>query len=1212
MTKSFKPFIEKIIDPKTGKPIREKTAEGKNIFKKKEFSKVKDEFIDYFTNDKLGSSTRSDRKTSIAKQIADQLARDEVVDVLADPEVINKFKDIQELEGQEVPSDLAITIARAINRIDQYLEKRANDKSLRVEIIPGITILHNMFDIFIKQVRNGLQQGLTFAKALDSALNVASKYFHNAKDFEAFRKAAKVLNEDNIGDAKTLKQLQKEWEIANLTDLKKYGVETSFANYLTLQLKEAGTLKNQQAVLKIALLAEARSIKNIDKNYISTNQDLVKKIKPILKKINPKLATVKEGIGVKVKLNKKTGEPVIVNDKILYELTVAGEAISISDPKDTFKKSIKKGEFSESIEIANTARAYFDNLMQHYIDTGNVKDGVAHLKLLAINQRGLLRRLAKPNLHVNLNEDLDGTTLEHDPPVSQFVEAAIEVLQNPKKYDKFKSNILNNYHINLIPNKIDNLLTKMGLKENLPEGADIFSDPNARMKVPEIAAALNKNKNILDLKDSLAKEDAEILNSDFNKILEDTKGIPADERVSEASARVQGKKAERIRMWVPFTAEDLKGLLYRWAGKGKDGDRHLKWIKTNITDVLSNSLILYDAAKVKANQKLRDAKKAIKDAGIDLGKEAILGYSNDQAIRIFMWHRKKIDIPGVPKAEAKKVYTHVRNNLNFLQYVEQIENIFEEGEFPAPKDKGWTASTITKDFLTHFNTKTRQTYLKPFYDNMNAILGDFDVNTGRLSGEGTNKLRKLFGNTYIKALENSLYRIHTGRNRSYQLDQQGNLLVEWWNQAIGNIMFLNTRSATLQQISFTNFVNWTDNNPLKAASAYANLPQFISDFTMIFNSDYLKQRRAGLKTDINEQEIATAAELSTNKVRAILAAILKKGFVLTQMADSFAIALGGASFYRNRLQTYKKQGLTKKEAEEKAFKDFREISEETQQSARPDKISMEQSGLAGRFILNFQNTPMQYNRLAKRAMQDLINRRGDAKTNISKIIYYLGAQNALFYSLQQGLFAVLFDDDDEEEMTMTDKERYFNLANGMADSVLRGSGIFGAAASTAKNVVIELIEQERRDNPDVVAERKERGLKKQQRDWIDIIEKTTAISPPINSKFRKLTKHEYLYESNKERKKIKEMGLDTRNPAIVGAADILSVSINLPADRALRKIENVRTALGEETELWQSIALMLGWGKWELNIQDKPPAAKTSGLRPPPKRVRKSDVKIVD
>ena len=122
-------------------------------------------------------------------------------------------------------------------------------------------------------------------------------------------------------------------------------------------------------------------------------------------------------------------------------------------------------------------------------------------------------------------------------------------------------------------------------------------------------------------------------------------------------------------------------------------------------------------------------------------------------------------------------------------------------------------------------------------------------------------------------------------------------------------MFINTRSALLQTISAANFVNWSDNNPLNAAKAWANQPKFWKYFNKIFFSDYLESRRSGLRTDVNEQEIATAAANSKNPTRAVIATILKKGFMPTQYADSFAIAYGGSSFLSNREAKYKKDGI---------------------------------------------------------------------------------------------------------------------------------------------------------------------------------------------------------------------------------------------------------------------------------------------------------------
>jgi len=1156
MTKSFAPFVEKQFDPATGKPLREATKEGKEIFNKKDFSEVKDDFINYFISKDLGSSTRSDRKTSIAKQIADQLARDEVVNILVkDPNVLEKFKQIQELEGKEVPSDLEGAILRIIDRIDSYLLERSKNNSLKVEIIPGITVLQNLFDAFIKQVKIGLEKGLPFAKAVDNALNFAAKYFYDAKSFEEFKTAVKKLNEKDFVDAKNLKELRKIWGNITVKDLQKYGVETSSVNYLNLQLKNAKTLKNQQAVLKAFLLSEARSIKNVTSGYLNTNQKLINFIKKNIKNADPKLIStlkVKEG-----------------------NIFIGKEKISSAGTKEVFKNSIKQGNFDESIQISNTAKKYFENLMQYYIDTGNIKDGVAHLKLLSIDQRGLLRQLAKPNLHVSLDKDLKNTTLEHDPPVSQFFEAAITSIQDPSKYNKFKTNVLANYNINLIPNEIDNILKEEGLNESLPDGVDIYENPNARMQIPRVLEAIKKDKGILDLKNELPKD--KDLSKDINQILEETKNIPADEIVSEVRAKVNGKKAEKIRLFVPYTAEDFLGLLYQFAGKGKKGDRHLAWIKENLTDPLSKGLMRFEASQQASNKALKAVKKIIKDLNIDLGAEAIDGFTNDQAIRVFLWSKNGYDIKGISAAEIDKINKYVRTNLNELQFSDELENVYPEGVYPEPTPE-WLAGTLTTDLLNHINTETRSESLQEFFDNVNDIFGNFDKNKGKLTGENTNKIRSIYGDTFIKALESALYRISTGRNRSYQLDHQGNLALNWLNDSVGTIMFFNTRSAILQTISAINFTNWTDNNPLMQAKAFANQKQFWKDFAFLFNSDYLKERRSGLRTDINADEIASSAEKSTNKIRAAISTILKKGFLPTQIADSFAISIGGASFYRNRLDNYIKQGLEKAEAEERAFQDFREISETSQQSSRPDKISMEQASFLGRLVLAFQNTPMQYNRLMKKAILDLTNNRGDWKTNLSKIMYYGAIQNALFYSLQQGLFALLFDDEDEEK----EKDRYFNLANGMADSILRGAGIFGAIVSTLKNASFKTIEE----------------LKDKRPDYTNVIQELSGISPPLNSKFRKLRSAGRKFTYRQEKEKMRELGLDTKNPAILAGAEILSAGLNIPADRALYKINNLRDASDSENEYWQRIALALGWNKWSLGMTDNNQTQpKTSGLK---------------
>jgi hypothetical protein len=445
-----------------------------------------------------------------------------------------------------------------------------------------------------------------------------------------------------------------------------------------------------------------------------------------------------------------------------------------------------------------------------------------------------------------------------------------------------------------------------------------------------------------------------------------------------------------------------------------------------------------------------------------------------------------------------------------------------------------------------------------------------------------NKLKALYGERYTEALENILYRMKTGRNRPSGATRLENQFMNWVNDSVGTVMFFNTRSALLQTISAVNFLNWSDNNPLMAAKAFANQPRFWKDFADLFNSDFLKSRRSGLKNDINADELAKSAATSDNKVRAGLSALLKAGFLPTQIADSFAISIGGASFYRNRLNTYKKQGLSEEQAKEKAMLDFQETAEESQQSSRPDRVSMQQASSLGRVILAFANTPMQYTRLTKKAALDLVNGRGDWKTNMSKILYYGAVQNIIFTALQQAMFAMLFDDDeiDDEEQT----EASTKIVNGIADTFLRGSGVGGAAVATMKNIIMEIIKQKESKRPD----------------YTKAALKLTTLSPPIDTKIRKLMSAGRAFTYRQSLKDMNRLGVDIDNPAALATGQVLSAVANLPADRAILKMRNVKGALDTEHEAWQRIAMGLGFSDWQLGIDkdksknDKP---KTKGLK---------------
>ena len=139
-------------------------------------------------------------------------------------------------------------------------------------------------------------------------------------------------------------------------------------------------------------------------------------------------------------------------------------------------------------------------------------------------------------------------------------------------------------------------------------------------------------------------------------------------------------------------------------------------------------------------------------------------------------------------------------------------------------------------------------------------------------------------------------------------------------------------------------------------------------------------------------------------------------------------------------------------------------------------------------------------------------------------------------------------------------------ANGMADSILRGLGIGGQAVSVAKNFLMDIYDRSGRDRPD----------------YVDSVYKLLQFSPPISSKISRLRQAAYPFDSKKRRQEMIDKGFSIDNPAYESIAKVVSATTNLPADRVLLKYNNIETALTEDLETWQKIAMLLGWPEWQI------------------------------
>ena len=811
-----------------------------------------------------------------------------------------------------------------------------------------------------------------------------------------------------------------------------------------------------------------------------------------------------------------------------------------------------KGTYGDPYDLGNGMTEEFNAALKEAVKTGDFS------KVLPSLQRYFNSQVNNNGGGFNSNDlTFDGK------PISEIYKVAVASNFRNTETQAFQNELIKEQ---LLGEKIDSqkeIDEFIGIAP-LIEKAAISNNNALPVEVKFSKSAEYTNDNVLDRMAKIDNDSQESelkfsksldLDKDFNDIIENKTGIASDKTYARVKAEVAGANKGRFNFFIPPSAEDFVGLLYSTLGKGDVGDAQMAWYKAHLLNPFARAMENLANDRVSLMQDFKGLKKALKIVPKNLRKKIKdSDFTKEQAVRVAIWDKQGMTVPGLSQKDQQELVDYVNNDADLTVFADQLIAMGKGDAYAAP-DGGWVAGTIDTDFIKALNTVKRDKYLEVWQQNVDQIFSETNLN----------KLEAAYGKPYRESMENMLQRMSTGRNTNSGSDNLTARFTDWLTNSVGAIMFFNTRSAVLQTISAVNFINFSDNNVLKAGVAFANQPQYWSDFKKLFNSPFLLDRRSGLKLNVNEADIADMAKGPGNSARNVIAGILKAGFLPTQLADSFAIASGGASFYRNRIKALQKEGLTKTEAEDQAFRDFREIAEESQQSSRPDKISQQQAGPLGRVVLAFANTPAQYARLIKKAASDLKNRRGDAKTNISKIIYYGVAQNLLFSALQQALFALAFDDDEEDKKK---DEKYFNIVNGMSDSILRGIGLGGAIVSVVKNTAIRLAKEADKKSPK----------------YQDAVVKgVLQISPPISSKIGKLQSAGRSYSWNKQEMRAKGWAID--NPAYLANANVISALTNVPLDRAVKKITNIVDASNEETEYYKRIALALGWSAWELNIK---------------------------
>ena len=1183
---------------------------------------------DYLSNilDASGAPIRG-RKESLAKAISEELSFDIINDALQDPnsEIRKAYESRQELLGTELSDAFVQEVARDVERGSvkrsasiraMSPEQRMAWESKRDEFSKRMVGVDE--DYSVRSIRNDL-------KAVYGDTFTAKQYSDLAKDLLKIFKSIKRIDIKELGIAKEdisdiLKDIDNDIDFVENVH-KMTGASATVADLFRSRAKIAESKEAIVDILKLNNVPAAVAKSFMARTFANSGRIGVFK----------KDGTVKKDSRQDFFYNVADVQSALVGEGKLYTQEEWDNAETMAASADV-KASYLNGKFENSAELraqdAATANAAWELTSTIVKGLKNYSPDVQAMVIAAMNSgTNTVARVAAPVTHIAegaTSKNTKSYRYEHATPARAILALMFKsYVQGDKSIDM--DALKADYKVAIIPLAMDKVVTAAGFAARqaigyVPgqtpwykryyniftlgkiqyalkpfAGGELIGEKYAKAYNTKQSFDVNSKQYLKAVKDVKAVETTKAsksidtsLSKEFNNILERKTGVEAFKTFSAVQAQKRGEKKGRFKFFIAPSVDDFRGLVnYAFAGKGKQGEADMKWLEDNLMTPYAKGIAAINGIRQQIKRDFKTAVKAFPKQYQLLNKEiGKTGFTYDQAVRVYLWGKAGIKAPGLSQKDTKILQDAIRENPELMDFADAMLVVARRDTWMEPSEY-WSGSTLLSDLNSMTEKIGRKKYLEEFIQNADAIF----------TTENLNKIEALYGKAHREAIEDSLYSMKNGTNRNAGGNKQVNAWLNWINGSTGAIMFFNRRSALLQMLSFTNFINWSDNNPVKAAAAFANQKQYWSDWAMIFNSDKLKERRGGLKQDVSSNEIASIANASKNSPQAILAKLLQLGFTPTQIADSMAIATGGAMYYRNRVNALVKEGMSPKDAEAQAFIDFSKKSDEAQQSSDPALVSQLQRSTLGRLIFAFQNTPMQYTRLMKKAALDLANNRGDWKENVSKIAYYGIIQNFIFSALQSALFAMLpgFDDDDEDltaaeldKKNAKEEQKIARVLNSMLDTVLKGSGVYGAVFSTVKNIIREYDKQEKKG-----------FMSNHAYTVLSLFD----ISPPIGSKARKV--HSAIQTRKFEKDEIAARGwgvvADGRldlgpNWSILGK--VLSAAVSVPLDRVVDELTSISEAFDARNKAWQRIALALGWKTWDVGaIEENAEAIKAAAKK---------------
>jgi len=172
------------------------------------------------------------------------------------------------------------------------------------------------------------------------------------------------------------------------------------------------------------------------------------------------------------------------------------------------------------------------------------------------------------------------------------------------------------------------------------------------------------------------------LSKDFNDIIENKTGIASDKTYARVKAEVVGANKGKFNFFIPPSAEDFVGLLYKTLGKGDVGTAQMAWYKAHLLNPFARAMENLANDRTALMQDFRGLKKGLGIVPKNLRKK-IPGetFTKEQAVRVYIWDQQGMDVPGMSEQDKKDLIDFVENDANLKSFAAELIAINKTEEY---------------------------------------------------------------------------------------------------------------------------------------------------------------------------------------------------------------------------------------------------------------------------------------------------------------------------------------------------------------------------------------------------------------------------------------------------------------------------------------------------------------------------------------------------